>query len=50
MIEIGFGTAEAWAIAPFSIVCLFAIGILLYETFNPGNDRGSSCPSGCSYR
>ncbi len=44
MIDIGFGTAEAWAIAPFTIVTVFAIGILLYETFFPDNDRGVELP------
>lgn len=44
MIEIQFGAAEARAIAPFAILCLFAIGILLYETFFPDNDRGPELP------
>jgi NADH-quinone oxidoreductase subunit N len=44
MIDIGFGAAEARALAPFAIVCIFAIGILLYETFNPENDRGAELP------
>lgn len=44
MIEIGFGSAEAWAIAPFATVVVFAMGILLYETFFPDNDRGSELP------
>lgn len=44
MIEVGFGSAEAWAIAPFTVVVVFAMGILLYETFFPDNDRGSELP------
>ncbi|MDG2306244.1 MAG: NADH-quinone oxidoreductase subunit N [Candidatus Binatia bacterium] len=44
MIDIGFGAAEAWAIAPFAIVVVFAMGILLYETFFPDNDRGAELP------
>ena len=44
MIEIGFGAAEAAAIAPFTIVVVFAMGILLYETFYPDNDRGAELP------
>ncbi len=44
MINVGFGMAEARAIAPFTIVVVFAMGILLYETFFPGNDRGAELP------
>ena len=44
MIDIGFGRAEAVAIAPFAVVMIFAMGILLYETFYPRNDRGSELP------
>ncbi|MBM4265962.1 MAG: NADH-quinone oxidoreductase subunit N [Deltaproteobacteria bacterium] len=39
MIEIPFGAAEAWAIAPFTVIALFAMGILLYETFRT-DDHG----------
>ncbi len=44
MIDIGFGAAEAWAIAPFTTVVVFAMGILLYETFFPDNERGVELP------
>lgn len=44
MIDVGFGAAEAWAILPFTIVVLFAMGILLYETFFPDDDRGVELP------
>ncbi len=44
MIDLGFGRAELVAIAPFAVVTLFAMGILLYETFYPREDRGSELP------
>jgi NADH-quinone oxidoreductase subunit N len=31
--SVGFGTAEARAIAPFAVVVVFAMGVLLYSTF-----------------